>query len=142
MFRRLIGGAAVLLVALFGLIGTDAIMAGAQEIENDATAVAPTAALTLSAFTVLIVTSLLIPVATGLLTKAAASATVHQIVTAVISTIAGIITTSTQLDGTAVISLTTVQYAGLAFLIATAGYLGIYRPHDTNAKLVPEVGFG
>lgn len=141
MFRRLIQLVTLVAVTLFAVLIGPAI-AGAQDIQNDATAVAPTAALTLSAFTVLVITSLLIPVATGLLTKAAASPTVHQIVTALISIVAGVITTNTQLDGTAVVSLVTLQYAGLAFLIATAGYLGIYRPHDTNAKLVPDVGFG
>ena len=136
--RRLIVVAAI---ALWLLLGT-AATAAAQVIENEDTAVAPVATLTLSAFTVLVVTSLLIPLATGLVTKLQASPTVKQIVTAAISAAVGIVTTSTQADGTAVISLATVQYALLAFAIATVGYLGLYRPHQTNAKLGPNMGVG
>lgn len=136
--RRFMLAAAVLLAALI----VPATYAGAQAIPNDATAVAPVASLTLSAFTVLIVTSLLIPLATGLLTKLQASATVKQVLTAAISAVVGIVTTSTQADGTAVISLATVQYALLAFAIATVGYLGLYKPHQANAKLAPNVGLG
>lgn len=136
--RRFLLGAAVVLFALLGPLAH----AGAQDIPGDATAVAPVASLTVNAFLVVVLTSLLIPVATGLLTKANASPTVHQIVTAFIAMVSGVITTSTQLDGTAIISAATVQYALLAFLIATAGYLGIYRPHNTNAKLAPDAGLG
>lgn len=124
------------------LLGPGASAAVAQEITDDATAVAPVASLTLSAFTVVIITSLLIPLATGLVTKLAASATVKQIVTAAISAVVGIVTVSTQADGTAVVSLATLQYALLSFAIAVVGYLGLYQPHNTNAKLAPNVGLG
>lgn len=136
--RKCLIAAAIVLAALLG----PAAIAGAQEIPNDATAVAPVATLTLSAFTVLVITSLLIPVATGLLTKLQATATVKQVITAAIAAVVGIITTSSQADGTAVISLATVQYALLAFAIATVGYLGIYKPHALDAKLAPNAGLG
>lgn len=132
--------AAALTVAV--LLGPAAATALAEDIPNDATAVAPVATLTLNAFTVLVITSLLIPLATGLVTKLAASATVKQIITAAISTVVGVVTTSTQVDGTAVVSLATVQYALLAFAIATVGYLGLYKPHQANAKLAPNTGLG
>lgn len=137
--RRFLLAAAI---ALAALLGPAATMAAAEDIPNDATAVAPVATLTLNAFTVLVVTSLLIPLATGLVTKLAASATVKQIITAAISAVVGVVTTSTQVDGTAVVSLTTVQYALLAFAIATVGYLGLYKPHQANAKLAPNAGVG
>lgn len=137
--RRFLLAAAI---ALAALLGPGAAMAAAEDIPNDATAVAPVATLTLSAFTVLVVTSLLIPLATGLVTKLAASATVKQIITAAISAVVGIVTTSTEADGTAVISLATLQYALLAFAIATVGYLGLYKPHQANAKLAPNTGVG
>lgn len=129
--RRFLTAAAIVAVVLVG----PAVHAGAQEITDDTTAVAPVASLELSAFTVLVITSLLIPVATGIASRWIHSTTGLQIFTAAVSGISGAVTTSTQLDGTAVVSLATLQYALLAFLVATAGYLGIYRPHNANAKL-------
>lgn len=114
----------------------------AQEITNDETAVAPVGVLSLSTFTVVVVTSFLIPAVTGLLTKVSASATVKQIVTLVLAAINGLIVTNTQADGTALISLTTLQYAVLSLAIAIVSYLGIYKPHDANAKLAPNLGLG
>lgn len=135
MLRR-----ALLVLAVFFAAFFTALPAGAQEITEEAPAVAPVAVLELSSFTVLVITSLLIPFLTGLATRLQATATVKQIVTAFISAIVGIVTTSTQVDGTAVISLATLQYAMLAFFIATVGYLGLYKPHQADAKLTPDRG--
>jgi len=129
-------------LAVLAVLGSDVLIAAAQEIENDDTAVAPTASLTLNAFTVLVLVSFLIPTVVGLVTKSSASATVKQIVLLVISAITGLVTTATQLDGTAVISMASAQYALLALGIAIVSYLGIYKPHDANAKLAPTVGIG
>lgn len=126
----------------FGVLLLGAAPALAQEIPNDAPAVAPVASLELNEFTVLVITSLLIPLATGLITKLSASATVKQIVTLALATAVGVITTGTQVDGTAIISLTTVQYALLSFAIAVVSYLGLYKPHDANAKLAANTGIG
>jgi hypothetical protein len=117
---------------------------GAQEIPNDASAVAPVASLTLSAFMVLVLTSLLIPAVTGLITKSTASATVKQLVTLAVSALNGLVVTSTQSDGTALISATTAQYALLSLGIAIVSYLGIYKPHDLNNSraLMPDIGIG
>lgn len=136
--RRFMFGVAIVLAAIIG----PAAIAGAQAIENDTTAIAPVASLTLSAFVVLVLVSFLIPVAVGLITKSTASATVKQVVLLVLSAVTGLVTTATQADGTAVISLTSVQYALLALGIAITSYLGIYKPHDTNAKLAPNAGIG
>lgn len=138
MLRRALLVIAVFLAAFFTATG----VAAGQEIPNDAPAVAPAAAITLNAFLVLAVTSFLIPVATGLLTRAAASVTLKQVVTLVLAAISGIVTTSTQVDGTAVISATTAQYALLSLGIAITSYLGIWKPHAINAKLAPEAGVG
>lgn len=140
--RRLITALALGLALTITPAFTSWAAAGPAPIEDEATAIAPVATLTLSEFTVLVIISLLIPLATGLVTKLQASATVKQVVTAAISTVVGIVTTSTQADGTAVVSLATVQYALLTFAIATVGYLGLYRPHDANAKLAPNSGLG
>lgn len=128
-----------LILAMAAILFTPAV-AFAQEIQGEDTAVAPVATLTLSAFSVLVLTSLLIPTLTGLVTRLNATATVKQIITALISTIAGVVTTASQIDGTAVISLATLQYAVLSFLIATVGYLGLYKPHQADEKLGPDIG--
>ena len=139
MRRRFLLAMTAIAVAVGALLFAPAA-ALAQEIENSDTAVAPVAGLHLDEFTVLIITSLLIPFLTGLATKVNAPASVKQIITAAISAIVGVVTTSTQVDGTAIISLTTVQYALLSFAIATVGYLGLYKPHDLDAKLAPDSG--
>lgn len=138
MLRRALLVLAVFLAAFFTATG----VAAGQEIPNDAPAVAPVAELTLNAFGVLVISSFLIPLATGLITKLSASATIKQVVTLILSALTGVITTSTQVDGTAVISMTTVQYSLLSLGIAIVSYLGIYAPHDANQKLAPEVGLG
>lgn len=138
MLRRALLVIAVFLAAFFTATG----VAAGQDIPNDAPAVAPVAELTLNAFVVLVISSFLIPLATGLITKLSASATVKQVVTLILSALTGVITTSTQVDGTAIISMTTVQYSLLALGIAIVSYLGVYQPHDANAKLAPDVGVG
>ena len=139
--RKLITLAAV---AAALLLGPMAVAAVAQEVPpaDQAPAVAPAAALTLSAFFVLVLTSFLIPLAVGLLTKLNASPTVKQVLTLVLSSITGLVTTATQADGTAVISATSAQYALLALGIAIVSYLGIYKPQGANARLAPNSGLG
>lgn len=100
------------------------------------------ATFTLSAFWVLIIGMLLIPVATGLITKANASATVKQIVTLVISAVVSIISISRQETGIAVVSWNTVVLIVVQTLAAIATYLGVYKPHELNAKTAPAVGIG
>lgn len=139
--RKLIILAAVTVVLL---LGPGAVAAIAQEVPpaDEAVALAPAAALTLSAFFVLVLTSFLIPLAVGLLTKLQASATVKQVLTLVLSAVTGLVTTATQADGTAVISASSAQYALLALGVAIVSYLGVYKPQDANARLAPTVGFG
>lgn len=101
-----------------------------------------TQAVTFDSFTVLLVISLVIPFLTGVVTKVSASAGVKQVCTLVLSAAAGLIVTATQLDGTAVISKEAALNAALALGIAIVSYLGLYKPHDVNAKLAPTKGFG
>ena len=96
----------------------------------------------LSALTVVLLVSLVIPVATGIVTKLNAPATVKQIVALVFATANGLITTATMSDGTAVISKETLIVTLIGFGIQTATYLGIYAPHNANAKLAPNAGIG
>lgn len=140
MLRRLLCAFALVFAFLqTPVIGFHAI-AGAQDITDNATAVAPVASLTLSAFTVLVLSSFLIPVVNGLLVRSGASTVVKQIVAAFLSTIAGLLTTYTQLDGTAMLSLATLQYAMLSWLVAAAGYLAVFKPLGTNDQLLPNRG--
>lgn len=131
----------LLLAAVVMLLGA-AWAAGAQEITPDAPSVAPEAALTLSEWTVYAIVTLAIPIAVGLLTRSNASARAKHIATLFFSTVTALIVTHTQVDGTAVISLTTLKYTGGTFLVATFTYLGVYKPYDLNAKLLPNRGFG
>lgn len=101
-----------------------------------------TQAVTFDSFTVLLLMSLVIPVITGIVVKSGANATWKQVITLVLSAIAGLITTATQLDGTAVISKESALNAALSLGIAITTYLGIYRPHNLNDGLAPTKGLG
>lgn len=129
-----------LLSAAFLLLFMFVAPASAQEYTGDSNALAPVGAFELDAFTVVLITSALIPFVVGLVTKANASATVKQLVLLVVSAVSGVIQTSTQADGTAWISFTTLQYTALSLFIAIVSYLGLYKPHDANARLLPNVG--
>lgn len=136
MLRRLLLVLSLVAVLLVG--GADVALA--QEISNDASAVAPIGSLTLNAFTVTLLVSVLIPIATGIASRVIHSTTGLQIFTAAVATATGLITTATQLDGTAVLSLASLQLAAIDFVVATAMYLGIYKPHNVNAKLAGASG--
>jgi hypothetical protein len=94
------------------------------------------------AFVVSALLSLIIPVVTGLLTKVTAAPAVKQIITIVLAAVASLISTNTVQDGTAVISKETGLLWAMNTAIAITSYLGIYKPHDANAKLSPESGLG
>ena len=94
------------------------------------------------AFTVTALVSLAIPVLTGLLTKINAAPAVKQVVTIVLAAINTLIVQSTLADGTAVISKENGLLWAVSTGIAITSYLGIYKPHDANAKLSPDTGFG
>jgi hypothetical protein len=131
--RRFLLAAAVTTAVLLGPGATAAL---AQEIPpaEDASALAPSGALTLTAFHVHLVVVLLIPVATGIVSRWIHNTTALQIITAAISGIVALVTVGTQLDGTAIISASSLQYAFVDFLVASAGYLMIYKPHQLNAR--------
>lgn len=97
---------------------------------------------TIDAIVVTLLVSLVIPLLNGILTKANASAGVHQIVTLVLSAATGFLATATQADGTAVFSMHSLFLALLALVVSIASYLGIYKPHNANAKLGADKGLG
>lgn len=94
------------------------------------------------AFTVTAVVSLLIPVLTGLFTKISASPTVKQALTIVLAGVNTLVVSNTLQDGRAVITKETALLWAVSTGIAITSYLGIYKPHDANAKLNPEHGLG
>jgi len=98
--------------------------------------------MTISALLVSLLVSVVIPAAVALLTKLAAAVWLKQGVAAVLAAVTGLLTTATQLDGTAVISKASVVLALGTFLASQAAYLGLYRPHDANAIIAPGVGLG
>lgn len=119
------------------------VIYAAQLFNQEAEAETPIGAtFTLSAFWVMVIATLLIPVATGFLTKLTASATVKQILTLVLAALVSILNVSTQLDGVAVVSWNTVVLTVVQTLAAIATYLGVYQPHQLNAKTAPNAGIG
>lgn len=98
--------------------------------------------MTISAVLVTLAVTVVLPALVALITKSMASPFVKQFVTALLAAITGLIVTSTQLDGTAVISEASALLALGTFLAAQASYRGLWRPHAINAKLAPAVGVG
>lgn len=88
-----------------------------------------------------LIIGLVIPFLTGLLTKLNASATVKQVVTIVLAGVSALIVSST-VGEEAVISWETLGYAALGWLVAVLSYLGLYQPHNLNAKTAPDKGIG
>ena len=98
--------------------------------------------LNLDALTITVVVSLFIPIVTGLLTKYNASAMVKQIVTLIFSSATALVADGATSTGGALVTREDVTLAVISLVIAITSYLGIYKPHDVNAKLVPNVGLG
>lgn len=98
--------------------------------------------MTLTATITTMIVSFLIPAGVALLTKSNASTWLKQFVGALAAAVTGVIVTATQLDGTAVISKEAIVLAAGAFFLSQASYVSVYRPHDANAKIAPDVGIG
>lgn len=130
----------IALVALV-LVGAAQTALAQEEIPNDAPVVEMTETITISALLVYTITTLLLPVLTGFVTKSNASALAKQLWTGLFATINAIVVAGTQLDGTAILSLPTVLLAIVSWLVATFTYLGFYEPNKLNEKLAPSGGF-
>jgi len=86
--------------------------------------------------------SLVLPLVIGLVTKYSASAQVKQIVLLIATGAATLLNANLTDSGYAVLSWNTVALWGISLVATIATYLGIYKPHEVNQKLAPEVGFG
>lgn len=96
--------------------------------------------MTLSAVLVSFIISTLLPLVTSLLTKVNTAPLIKQLVTAFLSAISGLITSSLTIDGTAVISTQSAILALGIFITASANYATLYRTHDINDKILPNKG--
>lgn len=90
--------------------------------------------LTLSALTVSVLISFVIPVVTGVLTKYSTSSGVKGLVTLVLNAVQSLVVTATVADGTAVLSAPTLVTFALSLAISIATYAGVYRPLDITSS--------
>lgn len=96
----------------------------------------------LDAYTVTIILSVIIPIATGLLTKAHAHPLLKGAVSLTLAAATGLVSTAVGSGGGAVISQEALRMAALAWVIQLATYLGIYQPAGLNDHLSPGTGLG
>lgn len=100
--------------------------------------------LILSPSVMTLVLGALIPFVTGLITKKIASPAVKSVCTAVLSTVAGIVTTAQQNGGTVELE-PALSNILVAFVTAISLYYGLYRPTTAAEKvqnIAPNVGLG
>lgn len=81
----------------------------------------------------------IIPVLNGLVTKLTTSAGVKAILTLVLSTIAGLVTTATTDGGDAVFSGALLLNTSLSFVLAVATYAGFWKPLEVTSSPVTHV---
>ena len=84
----------------------------------------------------------LLPLVVALVTKSTASVGLKQFVSALAAAATGLIVTSTELDGTALISKPAALLAVTAFLASQAAYVGQWKPHAIDARIAPNIGIG
>jgi hypothetical protein len=88
------------------------------------------------------ITGVLLPLLVGLLTKAAAPAKVKAVVNIVASAVACLLLNALNEDGYAVVSGPMLGVWLQQTVIAVAAYVGVWKPLDTNAHLMPTHGLG
>lgn len=95
---------------------------------------------------VMVITSLLLPVLVGLVTKLNAPTGVKYVVTLFCASVAALINLSITVTGTAVVSKEAATLALVTFLVTTLSYLGLYRPASSPlrplATIAPAKGIG
>lgn len=90
-----------------------------------------------------LILTVLIPVATGVITKAHASQRVKATVGLILAGIVALITTSRLASGAAVLSTQTLVQWALALTVSLATEFGVYRPIAPKAmKVLPNLGIG
>ena len=97
---------------------------------------------TISPFLTTLIVGHILPLLTALATKVEASATVKQLVTAVLSAASAFIVNATTIDGSATFSGETVAIAILTFLTANVSYVALWKRHAIDSKVLPDKGLG
>lgn len=128
----------ILLAAVFFVSAAPALASA----EPNAVKPGTVGGVTLNAFAVTMLVSLLLPVVTGIVTKYSAPAIVKSLVALAVSSINGVVMGGLAVDGTAHIAKAAIMLAVLSFAIQTATYLGVYKPNDVNAALGQSFGIG
>lgn len=98
------------------------------------------ALIVLSATWLTVISGLVIPVLTGLVTKYRTTYGVKSVVTVTLAAIAGVVNSIVQNDG--ILSTDTLIAAGTSWGIALAFVFGIVGPFDLDSKLLPGIGVG
>jgi hypothetical protein len=98
--------------------------------------------MTIDAFWVTALVSVIIPVLVGLLTKATAATWIQDVTNMVLTGIVALVATATQIDGVAVISWVTFREWVVALAISIAMYLKVWKPVDINQRTLPAIGLG
>jgi len=96
----------------------------------------------LDAVAVSILVGTVLPLAVGLLTKLRASSGVKAVLLALLTALAGLITTATLADGSAVISWELALNAGLAWVTGVATHYGLWKATGVAYHLAPSIGVG
>lgn len=109
-------------------------LAGAQEVSGDDSLVDVVESITLNATLVLILVNFLLPIVNGIVLKANPRPIVAQIVSAGTAAISGFIVAAQQTDGSAVFTKQGILFAVISYLTQVATYVGVWKPHDINAK--------
>jgi putative effector of murein hydrolase LrgA (UPF0299 family) len=114
------------------------------------TPVAAVPVFTLSAFVVSLVVGTLIPILTGIVTKASLSSGVKGLITLVLSMVSAAVTAAVVSDGSAVFSRDTLLLFFITFVQGIAAYYGVLKPlgvtstpnSEGKAGLAPGTGIG
>lgn len=96
--------------------------------------------LTLSAGWITLVSGLVIPLITGIVTKMEASVATKSVVTVILSAAAGIAATVVNNGG--VLTTDTLLNAAVTWGLALAAFYGLYSPFNTDSVLLPMKGIG
>lgn len=96
--------------------------------------------LTLDPLFVMAITSLLLPLAVGIVTKVSTSSGVKALVLLVSNAVAALVVTATQVDGSAVIEKETFLLWVIGLVISVATHYGVYKPTGVSNSVQDKVG--
>lgn len=98
--------------------------------------------ITVTSLAVTILVSLLLPIVNGLFVKYRAPSVVKGLFALFSSSVTGLVMAGQSVDGGTFIARSAIVLAGVAFVIQSATYLGVYKPADVPGRLLPDVGIG